>query len=269
MEFLMVAQNYSNPADAYTEVAVYDVTAAQQQALYDLLVDATNSWQRLLPGFISANIYLSEDHTHIVDQVEWRTQADWQNSLQYPERAVTHSKIETLNGNIHADVKAYKAPQVIKGPMPENGFLIPMWKDEEATPVARQAYENKVVLLTGARTNNLISMVGFTNLPGDFNTLHVHTREDEIWHIIEGEFEFRVGEKIFRAGPGDTVFGPRNIQHCFRYAGESGVGRLIILYTPAGSERFFLQLDEWAANGVEFTPEMVMALSDSLGSYLV
>lgn len=125
------------------------------------------------------------------------------------------------------------------------------------------------MLLTGAQTNNLISMVGFTNTPGEFNTLHIHTREDEFWHIIDGEFEFQVGEKIFLAEPGSTVFGPRNIQHCFRYAGEHGVGRLIIMYTPAGCERVFMQFDEWAANDIDVTPKMVANLMDSLSIYLV
>jgi mannose-6-phosphate isomerase-like protein (cupin superfamily) len=255
--------NYSSPADTSIEVARYTVPADQQQALYDLLVDAANSWQRLLPGFISANVYLSEDHTHIINQVEWRTREDWQNALQHPELATSHSKIQALSGTIHADVQAYKAP------MAETGFVIPLWKDEETTPVAVAPHEKKIVLLTGAQTNNMISIIGFTNAPGDFNPLHVHTREDEIWHIIDGEFEFEVGEKIFRVGPGSTVFGPRNIPHCYRYAGESGVGHLIITYTPAGLERFFIQLDEWVANGIDFTPEMIADLSASVGAPVI
>lgn len=258
---------YSDPLDVYTEVAVYNtVTAVQQQVLYDLLVDAANSWLRLLPGFLSANIYRGEDGTHIVSQIEWRTRENWQHSLQHSEREAIHSKIQALGGNI-VDAQTYKAPQIVKGPLAETGLVLPLWKDEETTPVFSQPHEKKIMLLTGAQTNNLISMVGFTNAPGDFNQLHVHTREDEYWHIIDGEFEFQVGGKIFRAGPGSTVFGPRNIPHCFRYAGESGVGRLIIMYTPAGIERAFLQHDEWAANGTDVTPEMLKNLADSIGAY--
>jgi quercetin dioxygenase-like cupin family protein len=264
-----MVQNYSQPADAYTEVAVYTVTVDQQQALYDLLVDATNSWQRLLPGFMSANIYLGENHTHIVDQVEWRTREDWQNSLQHPEWAATHARIQALGGDIQADVQAYPLPLIIKGPMAETGLVIPMWKDEDAISVPLQTHESTVILLSGAQTNNMISMVGFTNTPGDFNALHVHTREDEIWYVIDGEFEFEVGGKLHRAGPGGTVLGPRNIQHRFRYAGESGVGRLIIIYTPAGPDWLFMHLDELTANGIEVTPEMFAALADSQGAYLV
>lgn len=61
--------------------------------------------------------------------------------------------------------------------------------------------------------------------------------------------------------------GPIQVAHCFRYVGESGVGRLIIMYTPAGIERAFLQHDEWAANGTDVTPEMFKNLADNIGAY--
>ncbi|GHO42030.1 cupin domain-containing protein [Ktedonospora formicarum] len=83
--------------------------------------------------------------------------------------------------------------------MAEDGLLIPKWKDEEATPVTIVApEERKAVILTGAQTKNMISMISFTNTPGNFNALHYHTREDEIWHIIDGEWEFQVNGKVHR-----------------------------------------------------------------------
>ncbi|GHO77736.1 hypothetical protein KSD_55070 [Ktedonobacter sp. SOSP1-85] len=81
---------YNNPLDAYTETAVYTVTAVQHQALYDLLLETANRWQRSLPGLLSVNIYPSEDHTHILYQVEWRTREDWHKTLQHPEREAIH-----------------------------------------------------------------------------------------------------------------------------------------------------------------------------------
>lgn len=240
--------NYANPSDAYTETAVYTVRETQQQVVCDLILEYVNRWQRFLPGFISANVYLSEDRTHILFQVEWRTREDWRNTLQHTERAAMLSSIQALSGTVPVDIQAYKAPQIIQGPLPETGFVIPQWKDEETTPVSIVApAERKTVLLTGAQTNNVISLIGFTNAPGDFNILHVHTREDEIWHVIDGEFEFEVGGKVVHAGPGGTVFGPRHISHRFRYAGESGVGHVLVICTPAGLERFFMQLDEYDA----------------------
>jgi uncharacterized cupin superfamily protein len=45
--------------------------------------------------------------------------------------------------------------------------------------------------------------------------LHVHEREDETWFVLEGEYTFEVGGQTFRAGPGDYVFGPRNVPHSY------------------------------------------------------
>ena len=96
--------------------------------------------------------------------------------------------------------------------------------------------ENTLILLSETQTCYTIGGVGSNNAPGVGPALHVHTLEDEIWHIIDGEFEFQVGGDIFLAQPGITVFGPRNIKHRFRYVGERGIGRIIITYTPAGIE---------------------------------
>lgn len=41
--------------------------------------------------------------------------------------------------------------------------------------------------------------------------LHVHAREDEIFHIIDGEHAFRCGEQEFRVEPGAFVFLPRGV----------------------------------------------------------
>jgi uncharacterized cupin superfamily protein len=37
---------------------------------------------------------------------------------------------------------------------------------------------------------------------GDSPPLHVHHTEDEISHILEGEFPFKIAGEIIRCGPG-------------------------------------------------------------------
>jgi len=46
--------------------------------------------------------------------------------------------------------------------------------------------------------------------------LHSHTREDEIWFVLEGEIAFTLGEKIIIGGPGTFVYIPRNTPHTFQ-----------------------------------------------------
>jgi len=48
---------------------------------------------------------------------------------------------------------------------------------------------------------------------GDGSKLHTQPDHDEIVIVIDGEAEFRVGDEVYRVGPGDFVFIPRNTLH--------------------------------------------------------
>ncbi|QJD80367.1 cupin domain-containing protein [Spirosoma rhododendri] len=72
--------------------------------------------------------------------------------------------------------------------------------------------------------------------------LHVHFEQDELWYVLEGEFLIKVGDVIHQVKAGDTVFGPRNVPHCFAKVG-SGEGRLLMTFQPAGKmEECFQQI---------------------------
>jgi len=43
--------------------------------------------------------------------------------------------------------------------------------------------------------------------------LHVHTREDEYFYVVEGVIVVRCGEDVFEAGPQSFVSLPRDIPH--------------------------------------------------------
>jgi quercetin dioxygenase-like cupin family protein len=67
---------------------------------------------------------------------------------------------------------------------------------------------------------------------------HVHTREDEMYYILEGQTRFRVGGRYFDAPAGSFMFIPRGAPHCFQNTGTN-TARLLVMFTPAGMERFF------------------------------
>jgi|RhiMetdeSRZDD1v2_1073273.scaffolds.fasta_scaffold40644_3 mannose-6-phosphate isomerase-like protein (cupin superfamily) len=72
---------------------------------------------------------------------------------------------------------------------------------------------------------------------------HRHSREDELWYVLEGQLEFKIGERgeqIIVAGPGATVFGPRGIPHTFRAVGTTPA-RYLTFISPAGFEKFFAE----------------------------
>ncbi len=73
----------------------------------------------------------------------------------------------------------------------------------------------------------------------DSPPLHVHSTEDELFIILEGELRFRVGTSEHRGGPGTVFLAPKNIAHTFRV--ESLEGARWITVTARGDfERFLL-----------------------------
>jgi mannose-6-phosphate isomerase-like protein (cupin superfamily) len=53
--------------------------------------------------------------------------------------------------------------------------------------------------------------------------LHSHSREDEIWFVLEGEIVFTLGGETIVGGPGTFVYIPRNVPHTFQI--RSGTAR--------------------------------------------
>jgi quercetin dioxygenase-like cupin family protein len=71
---------------------------------------------------------------------------------------------------------------------------------------------------------------------------HIHTREDETFYILEGRFAAMVGGRAIEAGPGDTIFAPRNVPHTWRCISPQG-GKLLVMLTPAANfEAFAIEM---------------------------
>ena len=93
--------------------------------------------------------------------------------------------------------------------------------------------------------------------------LHVHSREDELFYVVEGEHIIQLGDQEHRLGPGDAIFAPRGIPHAQRRV-EPGVGHELIVLTPGGFERFFRDLAEAERNGT-LGPDAYAAASERAG----
>jgi mannose-6-phosphate isomerase-like protein (cupin superfamily) len=78
--------------------------------------------------------------------------------------------------------------------------------------------------------------------------VHVHSREDELFYIVEGEHIITLGEREHRLGPGEAIFAPRGVPHAQRRV-EPGVGRELVVLTPGGFEQFFRDLAEAERSG--------------------
>ena len=106
----------------------------------------------------------------------------------------------------------------------------------------RLAFGGVTVLVKASAETTGGAFTLFEEVPPLVDTpLHVHEREDELFHVVSGEHAFQVGEQELAAGPGDVVFAPRGIPHAQRRV-IAGEGRLLVLTSPAGFEGFFREL---------------------------
>jgi mannose-6-phosphate isomerase-like protein (cupin superfamily) len=100
---------------------------------------------------------------------------------------------------------------------------------------------------------------------GDSPPLHVHRDEDEVFHILEGELRFRVGDEELRAGPGETLLAPKGVPHTYRV--ESEHGRWLVTTARGDFERFVRSFSRPAERAElpeptpEPTPEQAEALA--------
>jgi mannose-6-phosphate isomerase-like protein (cupin superfamily) len=75
---------------------------------------------------------------------------------------------------------------------------------------------------------------------GTASPLHVHPADDESFLVLEGAVEFALPDGNITVAADDALHIPRGVPHAFRIASPEGA-RLLIVGTPAGHERFFLE----------------------------
>jgi quercetin dioxygenase-like cupin family protein len=86
-------------------------------------------------------------------------------------------------------------------------------------------------------TNGAFFLVEATLAPGNEPPPHVHSYEDELFYVLEGEFDVYVGQKVFKVRTGESVFLPGFVPHAFVV--RSPRLQLLTLFTPAGLEGAF------------------------------
>jgi quercetin dioxygenase-like cupin family protein len=91
--------------------------------------------------------------------------------------------------------------------------------------------------------------------PGAGPPLHQHTYEDEMFYVLEGEFEITFGEDKHTVKAGSTVLAPRGIPHRFIGSGDRG-GKLISVIMGDNFEKFYAKYESALA---EETPDWTRA----------
>ena len=111
------------------------------------------------------------------------------------------------------------------------------------------------VKTSGAETGGRFAQVEVDDPLGTAPPLHIHHQEDETFYVLEGEVTiFADGERI-DVSAGDFALVPAGAAHA--YLVRSQRARMLITFSPAGFEEFFVEMG-LPANGGEPPTEPVI-----------
>jgi quercetin dioxygenase-like cupin family protein len=108
-------------------------------------------------------------------------------------------------------------------------------------------------LATGEETGGAFFLAEISVVPGGGAPPHIHHREDESFHVVEGSLTIQVGGDTITASAGDFAFLPRGIAHSFKNTGD-GYAKALVFTTPAGLEGFFAEVFEPATDRTATPP---------------
>jgi catechol-2,3-dioxygenase/mannose-6-phosphate isomerase-like protein (cupin superfamily) len=118
-------------------------------------------------------------------------------------------------------------------------------------------------LLTGEQTGGAFFIAEVSVPPGGGPPPHIHQREEETFYLQQGTLTIQVGGRTLQASPGDCVYLPRGIMHCFKNTGNVDA-KFLMVVTPAGLENFFAEAFQPAADRVAAPPMITEAMLDRL-----
>lgn len=97
------------------------------------------------------------------------------------------------------------------------------------------------LIATAADTAGQYTVLEQITPPGWGPPRHIHSREDEIFYILEGAYDLHVGDKRQTVSAGASAVLPRNVPHGFRNVAPT-LSRLVCVLAPGGLEEYFLAL---------------------------
>lgn len=114
------------------------------------------------------------------------------------------------------------------------------------------------VIAAGEATKRAFTLIDCVGAEGPWTVMHIHNDFEESFFVLEGSFNFRVGDKGVDAGRGDYVLVPRGTPHTFS-AGKGG-GRFLVLMVPGGLEEMFIELSKLSPDSIT-DPKVRAAIS--------
>jgi quercetin dioxygenase-like cupin family protein len=109
----------------------------------------------------------------------------------------------------------------------------PILTDAGAGPTFTMLGTTMRLIATAAGTGGRYTVIEQVTPPGWGPPRHIHTREDEIFFVLDGSYELHVGDERRTVVAGASAILPRNIPHGFRNV-ASTPSRLVFVITPGG-----------------------------------
>ena len=130
----------------------------------------------------------------------------------------------------------------------------------DRAPLVTPTGDHAIVMADTEKTGGSLTVIELMNQPKNGPPLHSHIRDDEVWYVLEGEYRFKAGDAMFVVSEGGMAFGPRGAPHGFQNIGDTP-GRLLVIATPSGVERFFEQCAELLPGPLD--TEALAAITDA------
>jgi mannose-6-phosphate isomerase-like protein (cupin superfamily) len=94
--------------------------------------------------------------------------------------------------------------------------------------------------VSGDQTQGAYAVVEEMIPPQGGPPLHLHRRMDEIFYVLEGEYQVVCGNRTFNAPQGTVFVVPKSVPHSLRNI-SAAPGRILVTHIPAGFENFFAE----------------------------
>jgi quercetin dioxygenase-like cupin family protein len=169
----------------------------------------------------------------------------------YPRTDAQHARRDVSGGDHSVDAKV-----IVRGP--GDGYVIP-------------GPEGVTLKAIGEETGGSIGVFEATTPAGFGPPRHIHYTSDELFYVLSGEFEFLLGDRVLRAGPGTFVFIPRGTVHAPKVVGPAA-GKVLAAFVPGGQEHAFEEFARLAAEqGAEavLDPDQAQAVATKYHSEFV
>jgi DNA-binding transcriptional MerR regulator/quercetin dioxygenase-like cupin family protein len=176
----------------------------------------------------------------VLGRAEFERVAALQSHRQVLEEKVTRTR--SLLGTIDKTIAHLKGRKKMTTEEMFVGFSVAAGKDRfnEQIKLGGPGGEPNDCKVSGKDTDGAMCVFEFTGASG--GPPHLHHDQDEWIYVVEGEFEFHVGNKPFHLSAGESVFMPRKVAHMWGCV-SGKPGKIINVYQPAGKmEEFFREL---------------------------